>query len=87
MSPFTSSSRATVAYFLAIFVLLEGLASLRSHGVLATMSDAQLSKVASARNIAQDNVEFSWNMVRIRVNLFNCVSAVDPTIAFACKRT
>jgi hypothetical protein len=84
MSLFTSStptSRATVAYFLAILVLLGGLASLRSHGDLAAMSN----KVPSARSIAQDNAEFSWDMVRIRVDLLN--SIVDPTIASACKRT
>ena len=84
MSLFTSSSRATVAYLLAFFVLL-GLPS-HNHGVLAAMSDAS---VTSARNIAQDNAEFSWDKVRIRVDckLFDCISTVDSTIAFACKKT
>ena len=76
MSLFTSSaltSRA-VAYFLASFVLLGGLTSLRIHAGrdLAALSDADGSKAASAtsKSIAQDNVEFSWDMVRIRVDLF-----------------
>ena len=75
---FAPTSRATVAYFLAIFVLLGGLASLHNHGDMAAMSDAHWqhwqSKAASARSFAQleDNAEFSWDMVRIRVNSFNC---------------
>ena len=73
---FTSpTSRVTVAYFLATFVLLlVGLASLHNHGDLAAigMSDAQRSNESSARSVAQDNAEFSWDMVRIRVDfLFN----------------
>ena len=88
MSLFTSSaltSRASVAFFLAIFVLLGGLASLHTHGDLSVMSDPQRSKVASARSIAQD-VEFSWDMVRIRVRLVHMYFN-RRTIAFALKRT
>ena len=73
MSLFTSSSRATVTYFWAIFVLLGELALLHNHGVLAAISDAQRSKAASARSIAQNNTEFSWDMVRIRVDLINFI--------------
>ena len=90
MSLFTSfapTSRATVAYLLAIFVLLGALASLRNYGELAATSDAQRSKAASARSIAQDDAEFSWDMVRTPIDLFNCTSTVDPTIAPARKRT
>ena len=76
MSLFTSSAptnRSTVAYFLAIFVLLGGLASLHNHGDLTAMFDAQWSKTASssARSIAQDKTEFSWDTVRIRVDLLD----------------
>jgi hypothetical protein len=81
------TSRATVAYFLAIFILLGGLASLHNYGDLVATSDAQQSKVASGRSIAQDNAEFRWDMVRIRADSLNCTSTVDPTIASACKRT
>ena len=91
MSLFTSSaptSRATVAYFLAVFVLLGGLASLQIHGDLAAMSNSQKSRAASPRNVAHDNAEFSWDMVRIRVDLLTCTSTADPVvIASTCKRT
>ena len=66
-----------MAYILAIFVLLGGLAFLHTHGDLAAMSDTQRSNAASARKIAQDhNAEFSWDMVRhgIRVDLLNRTS-------------
>lgn len=86
MSLITSSSRATVAYFLAIFVLLGGLTSLQNHGVLAA-TDAQRSKVASARNVALDNAEFSWDIVRICVDSFDCTPTVDLTIASTFERT
>ena len=56
-----------MAYILAIFVLLGGLASLHNHEDLAAMSDAQQSKAATS--IAQDNAEFSWDMVRTQVDL------------------
>ena len=76
MSLSTSSTppgRATAAYFLVIFVLLGGLASLHIHRELAGMSDdVQRSKATSARSIAQDNAVFSWDLVRFRVDLFNC---------------
>ena len=74
MSLFTSSAptyRATVAYFLAIFVLLGGLASLRNHGDLAAMSN----KIPTARSIVQDNAEFSWDLVRSPVDLLNCLQS------------
>ena len=78
MSLFTSSARATasVAYFLAIFVLLGGLASLHNHGDRAAMSrsDVHRSKAASARSIVQDNAEFFWDLARNRVDLFNYTS-------------
>ena len=76
-----------MAYILAIFILLGGSASLHNHEVLAAMSDAQRSKVVSARSIEQDNAEFSWDKARIRVDLFNCTSTVDSTIGFSCKGT
>ena len=82
MSLFTSSastlaSRATVAYFLAIFILLGGLASLHNYGDRTSIFDVQQSKAPSAK--------FSWDMVRIRIDLLNCTSIVDPTIASTCK--
>lgn len=79
MSLFTSSTRATVAYFLAIFISLGGLASLHDHGALAAMSERNISKDTS-------NAEFSWDMVRIGADLFSCTSAIDPIIASASKR-
>ena len=90
MSLFTSSaptSRATVAYFLAIFVLFGGLASLHNHRDLDALSDA--AQQGKAASIAQDNAsdKFSWDMVRICVELINSTSTVYPTTASACKRT
>jgi hypothetical protein len=90
MSLFTSTGRETVAYFLAVFFLLGRLASPHNLGVLAAISNEQRSEAASesARSIAQDNAEFSWDTVRINVDFFNCISIVDlTTIASACKRT
>ena len=80
---FTSSaltSRA-VAYCLAIFVLFGGLASLHIHGAW-DLADAERSKAASAtsKSFAKDNVEFSWDMVRIRVDLLTCTSTFQPPI-------
>ena len=45
-----------------------------NHGDLAAMSDTQRSNATSARRIVQDNAEFSWDMVRIRVDLSNRTS-------------
>ena len=70
----TPTNRATVAYLLATFVLLGGLASLHNHGDLAAMSNAYWQQSKAAPSIAQDNAEFSWDMVRIHVDLldFTC---------------
>jgi hypothetical protein len=62
MSLFTSSApaaRSSVAYFLAIILLLGGLLSLYPDALF----DASLSSSSSSKHIAQDDSEFSWDMV------------------------
>ncbi|KAF8816530.1 hypothetical protein BYT27DRAFT_7077074 [Phlegmacium glaucopus] len=63
---FTPASRAYVACFSAVIILFGGLASLQNHWNLATMSDTPTlgrSRTTSSEKIAQDNAEFSWDLV------------------------
>ena len=88
MSLFTSSapgSRVSVAYLLAIAILLlilGGLLSLHEHGTLA-MSDVPWARGASAsKSIAKDNGKFSWDLVRIRLGSLTSVIA-DSTFYYS----
>ena len=56
--------RVSMAFFVTIFIVLAGLASLDNKN-LAAMSNTQRSRAPSANNIAHDNTEFSWELVRV----------------------